>query len=685
MKNIPPCFFSLFLITNLICLHLSSAYDVLYKVCGSTSNYAGNSTYSFNLDKLFSSLSTEAVAKQGFYENTIGTAPDQISGLVLCRGDVDSSICRDCLNQSFNDLSNQCPSSNEATVYYDFCLLSYSNQQFLNSTDNSQQVYSWNLQNVTDSRVSSSNNAKKKYFDNEVNTLLSSVSNQAAYNSEKGFATGVIYITSSLPMIYGLSQCTPDFPNNTCHACLQDLLDQMPKRFNGRKGGRILAVRCNLRYEKFPFFGGKPNLQIGSISGASVIPIGDQPTQPPPPMNSPSSTSKGGKSWQLTTIISESVILLIIVFFIAFLLIRKLRCAETEVSQEEKVLVTNKETTLDPWSRERSAEFPLFNFNQIANATGNFSLDNKLGEGGFGPVYKGVLQDGLEIAVKRLSTYSGQGLVEFKNEIQLIAKLQHRNLVRLVGWCIEREEKILIYEFMPSKSLDYFISDKKRGAFLNWEKRFEIIEGIAQGLLYLHKHSRLRVVHRDLKASNILLDSEMNPKISDFGLARIFGPKELQANTNRVVGTYGYMAPEYASEGLFSSKSDVFSFGVLVLEIVSGKRNMDFHQYRDDFRNLLGYAWVRWKDGSFLDLICPTLTLVPQRQTKRCIHVALLCVQENPVDRPIMSDVIVFLTTETIILPEPKQPAYFNVRVTEGVGVGACSINYVTLTNPEVR
>ncbi|KAF3327798.1 putative receptor-like protein kinase [Carex littledalei] len=288
MQIIPPCFFALFL-TNLICLHLSSAYNILYQVCSSTRNESANSTYSFNLDKLLSSLSTEAVAKRGFHTNTIGAALDQISGLVLCRGDVNSSICGNCINQSFTDLSNLCPYSTEATIFYDFCLLRYSNQQFLNSTDNSQQVYKVREEGQIRNN-SRSNIAAKNYFNNEVNTLLSSVSNQAAYDSKKGFATGIIYITEPLPVIYGLSQCTPDFSSNTCHACLQDLLDQMPKRFDGWKGGRILGVRCNLRYEIFPFFDGNPNLQIGSISEASAT--GDQPTQPPP-MNSPSSTSKG--------------------------------------------------------------------------------------------------------------------------------------------------------------------------------------------------------------------------------------------------------------------------------------------------------------------------------------------------------------------------------------------------------
>ncbi|KAK1362499.1 Receptor-like serine/threonine-protein kinase [Heracleum sosnowskyi] len=223
--------------------------------------------------------------------------------------------------------------------------------------------------------------------------------------------------------------------------------------------------------------------------------------------------------------------------------------------------------------RERdSLDLPLFDFVQIANATDNFSSNNKLGEGGFGTVYKGLMEDGKEIAVKRLSKTSGQGTKEFKNEVVCIAKHQHRNLVKLVGCCIEQEEMMLIYEYLPNKSLDFFIFDATRSKLLDWATRFNIINGIARGLLYLHRDSRLRIIHRDLKVSNILLDKDLNPKISDFGLARIFGGDETQANTRRVVGTYGYMSPEYQLDGLFSVKSDVFSFGVLVLEIVSGKK-----------------------------------------------------------------------------------------------------------------
>ncbi|CAL5183335.1 unnamed protein product [Lathyrus oleraceus] len=306
-------------------------------------------------------------------------------------------------------------------------------------------------------------------------------------------------------------------------------------------------------------------------------------------------------------------------------------------------------------------KLPFYNFSCMSAATNNFSEQNKLGQGGFGPVYKGKLPTGEEIAVKRLSRRSGQGLEEFKNEMMLIVKLQHRNLVRLMGYSIEGEEKLLVYEFMPNKSLDYFLFDPIKQAQLNWARRFEIIEGIARGLLYLHRDSRLRVIHRDLKASNILLDENMNPKISDFGLARIFDGNQNESNTTRVVGTYGYISPEYAMEGLFSVKSDVYSFGVLLLEIVSGRKNTSFRHSDDS--NLIGYAWHLWSEHRAMELVDSCIRdSSPKNNALRCIHIGMLCVQDSAGHRPNMSNVVLMLESEATTLPLPVQPLITSTR-----------------------
>ncbi|KAI3466612.1 hypothetical protein Pfo_023275 [Paulownia fortunei] len=335
-------------------------------------------------------------------------------------------------------------------------------------------------------------------------------------------------------------------------------------------------------------------------------------------------------------------------------------------------------------------ELPIFSFSSIAASTNNFSITNKLGEGGFGPVYKGELLNGQFVAVKRLSRRSGQGLEEFKNETELIAKLQHRNLVGILGCCIENDEKILVYEYMPNKSLDFFLFEPTKKELLDWRRRVHIIEGIAQGLLYLHHYSRLRIVHRDLKASNILLDAEMNPKISDFGMARIFGGNDLQANTKRIVGTYGYMSPEYAMEGLFSVKSDVFAFGVLMLEIISGKKNTGF--YGSDYLSLLGYAWNMWKHDRVLELVDPILEIPSSSSSTplRYIQIGLLCVQESPAERPLMSDVVAMLNNEETALASPQHPAFTVGRTLAKASpregkVEICSINDLTVTRIEAR
>ncbi|KAJ4828229.1 hypothetical protein Tsubulata_113111 [Turnera subulata] len=335
---------------------------------------------------------------------------------------------------------------------------------------------------------------------------------------------------------------------------------------------------------------------------------------------------------------------------------------------------------------ENQDQLPLYDWLTIVSATDHFSYSNKIGEGGFGSVYKGTLPLGQEIAVKRLSKDSGQGIVEFKNEVIFISKLQHRNLVGLLGCCIHGEERLLVYEYMCNGSLDQHLFKQARGTSIDWQKRFNIIAGIARGLLYLHRDSRMRIIHRDLKASNILLDDEMTPKISDFGLARTFGSGQLEGITKRIMGTFGYMSPEYATDGVFSTKSDVFSFGVLVIEIVSGEKNRGFC-FADHEQTLLGHAWKLWNEGRPLELMDASMEKpVPTSEILNCINIGLLCVQHKPEDRPTMANVVSMLDSEGLELSQPKQPGFFTVvDETDLAAWISRSTTEVTMTTLEAR
>ncbi|XP_022965588.1 cysteine-rich receptor-like protein kinase 4 isoform X1 [Cucurbita maxima] len=347
----------------------------------------------------------------------------------------------------------------------------------------------------------------------------------------------------------------------------------------------------------------------------------------------------------------------IVLLLLGFLLFRRLKSNKSkDAGRRSKFNIKNLVGGED--FKNSAPDLQVFSYAEIERATNKFAFMNKLGQGGYGPVYKGVLGNGQEIAVKRLSATSAQGFEEFKNEVLLTARLQHVNLVKVVGFCVDTQEHMLIYEYMPNKSLDFHLFGHGRGNLLNWAKRVEIIEGVTQGLLYLQEYSRLTIIHRDLKPSNILLDDGMKPKISDFGMARIFAKEELEANTSRIAGTYGYIPPEYAKQGVYSTKSDVFSFGVLLLQIISGKRTTELNGEHERL-SLLDYAYEAWKEGRGMEFMDQSLDDSESTcKLTRCMQIALLCVQENADDRPTMLEISSMLKSSTSELKDPQRPAF---------------------------
>eukprot|EP00257_Ricinus_communis_P021442 XP_015580939.1 probable LRR receptor-like serine/threonine-protein kinase At1g56140 isoform X1 [Ricinus communis] len=298
-----------------------------------------------------------------------------------------------------------------------------------------------------------------------------------------------------------------------------------------------------------------------------------------------------------------------------------------------------------------------FSYAELRTATKGFCPLNKLGEGGYGPVYKGILIDGREVAVKQLSLASHQGKDQFITEIAMISAVQHRNLVRLYGCCIEGNRRLLVYEYLKNKSLDQALFGNT-SLHLDWPTRFNICLGTARGLAYLHEESRPRIVHRDVKASNILLDEELCPKLSDFGLAKLYDDKKTHIST-RIAGTIGYMAPEYAMRGHLTEKADVFSFGVLALEVLSGIPNFESNLMEKKIY-LLGWAWNLYENNQSLALLDPNLIGFDENEAFRVIGVALLCTQASPLMRPSMSRVVAMLSGDIEISTVTSKPSYLS-------------------------
>uniref|UniRef100_A0A7N2LSR1 non-specific serine/threonine protein kinase n=1 Tax=Quercus lobata TaxID=97700 RepID=A0A7N2LSR1_QUELO len=588
------------------------------ELCSSTSNYTAGSPFEKNLkEDLFFSLSSNSSFTK-FYNTSSGNDPDRVYGLYMCFNYVNGNDCQSCVSLATTDIVKLCPNSKEAFVGEELCQFRYSNQNFFGQLDVTGNIPKQNEKNISEPQL----------FKRVVNNVLSNLAQKAAFDPLAN-----MYATREEPFkddtIYALVQCGTDLSANQCNSCLQKAISDIQTCCYFSVGARLFSRSCYLRYELYNFYQVLPS-STNNINGERKNEIA---TQGP--------------------------------------IFRNVHDQHNTDFQHQNFQGRN---------NQQDQELPYFDFASISAATDNFSDSNKLGEGGFGTVYKGILSDGKQIAVKRLSGCSEQGSTEFTTEVLLIMKVQHKNLVRLLGFCIEREEKLLIYEYMPNSSLDFSLFDANRREQLNWSRRINIINGIARGLLYLHEDSRLRIIHRDLKPSNVLLDNDMNPKISDFGMARIIEGNEHEANTAKIVGTYGYMAPEYAMEGLYSIKSDVYSFGVLLLEIITGIRNAGFHQSKRA-PSLLAYAWKLWNEGKGLELMDPLLTnSFSSDEFLRYIHIGLLCVQEDAYYRPTMFSVVQMLKGQTMTLCRPERPAFSVGRFTDHyeTNPNSCSVNGLT-------
>ncbi|XP_050944333.1 cysteine-rich receptor-like protein kinase 27 [Cucumis melo] len=458
-------------------------------------NFTSNSTYKTNLDHVLTTIATAKDTGNGFYSFSYGKNLDKANAIGLCRGDLMFDVCQSCLIDSIYLLKNLCPQQKEAIGWFDNCMLRYSSSSIFGVVDTRPKIYTWSTVNITEEAM----------FSQKLKLLLDSLKNNTSSGgSLMKYATGDV-VAERLWTIYGLMQCTPDLSQLQCDECLESALQAIPPCCS--EGMKVFLPSCHARYEPYIFF---------EFSSKWKRPLQPHPT---------STMSTGGKKFKIRSVI---VIVLPLVAVLALL------TTGIFIFWRSRKLRERRETSDGDIN---SVDFLQYDFKTIRGATNDFSTANELGRGGFGIVYKGKLLNGQEVAVKRLARGSQQGDLEFKNEVLLVAKLQHRNLVRLLGFCFERSERLLIYEFLPNSSLDRFIFDPMQRQYLDWPRRYKIIVGISRGLMYLHEDSRFKVIHHDLKASNILLDAELNPKINDFGMARLCSNNQSNGDTSKIKGT----------------------------------------------------------------------------------------------------------------------------------------------------
>ncbi|CAI9779360.1 unnamed protein product [Fraxinus pennsylvanica] len=582
-------------------------------MCGNQPEH-NTSIFIVNFVNVMENISVQ-MRNSGFGKAVVGSGPDANYGLAQCYGDLSSVDCVLCYAE-MRTILPQCFPSNGGRIFLDGCFMRVQNYSF-------DQEYT----GPNDTAVCGNRTQRTSAFQNSARQAVVQAVSAAPNNN--GYARAQVPVSRTNESAYVLANCWRTLSANSCRACLQNasasILGCLP-----RSEGRALNTGCFVRYSDTNF----------------LNPI-------------PKNGSSRGKVIGIVVAVASAVVVLIVGAVIGFYIWnrRTIEKKRKGFSDAEKLVRTLHDSSLN------------FKYSTLEKATDSFDEANKLGQGGFGTVYKGVLQDGREIAVKRLFYNNKHRAGDFYNEVNIISSVEHKNLVRLLGCSCSGPESLLVYEFLPNKSLDLFIFDPSKGKALNWEKRFDIIIGTAEGLVCLHENTNTRIIHRDIKASNILLDSRLRAKIADFGLARSFQEDKSHIST-AIAGTLGYMAPEYLAHGQLTEKADVYSFGVLLLEIVTGRQNnrSKAAEYSD---SLISITWNHFQQGTVDKLFDPNLMLHNyhnidvKNEILRVVHVGLLCTQEIPSLRPSMSKALQMLVKKEEHLPAPTNPPFMDEMTME--------------------
>ncbi|XP_030956152.1 putative cysteine-rich receptor-like protein kinase 43 [Quercus lobata] len=545
----------------------------------------------------------EDIKRNKFSFEEVGEGPNRLHVFAQCMADLSGDECEECFNR-VKTLFASCFPSIGGRVYADGCFIRVENYSFYEETVGPDAL----------KRCSNSFD-RSQIFKDTAKDLVYKIAKQAP--DSRGFAVE----RQKLPAgssVYAMANCWKTMDHNMCSSCLVNAamvsLSCLPST-----DSRVMNAGCFIRYSDYDFTNG-PDSDAAVDTIFSYV------------------------SYALGAI--ASCALVIVIGFCAGRTVYRRKNHKRRVKGKEPFLSDS----------NRSLQILQFQFSTLEKATDSFDQAHKLGHGGNGEVFKGTLADGREIAIKRLYIRGRANTNEVYNEMDIISRAQHKNLVRFLGCCFTNTDSFLVYEFLANRSLDSILFDPEKKTELDWNRRLGIIIGTAEGLEYLHKGCQFRIIHRDIKASNILLDLKHKPKIADFGLARFYSCDKSLIST-AIVGTLGYMAPEYLAQGRLTEKVDVYSFGVLVLEIVSGVKNSEFHP-TETFETLVINAWKHFQSNTVFEIIDESIMMEDVGEITRVVQVGLLCTQESPSLRPSMTTVIQMLKEKDFHLPVPSKPPF---------------------------